>query len=227
MKEKIYLIPGLMTDERIWGSLDSYLREYELIHLKIPYSSNFDEIVDILDKNIKDEKINLLGFSLGGYIASYFSIKYPNKIKKLFLLSATPCATRKLDVKKREKKLIKLKDNEFNKLTLEKAYTLLEIKNEINANIVLNMFNDLGHDNFIIQLESTLNRVEIFTYFKDLNFPIKFFYSKNDRLFNHESIQDIININPNINITRRKGTSHNISLEVPKELAKEIKDWIG
>ena len=76
-----------MRDERIYGQLSYYLDDYELIHLKIPLSEDFEEIVDILNNNIKEEKINLLGFSLGGYIASYFAIKYPSKIKKLFLLS--------------------------------------------------------------------------------------------------------------------------------------------
>ena len=226
MKEKIYLIPGLMTDERIWGELSNYLNEYELIHLTIPLSEDFEEIVDILNNNIKEEKINLLGFSLGGYIASYFAIKYPSKIKKLFLLSSTPSATRKKDVKKREKKLLELKDNKFVNLDLKKAYKLLEIKNEKNANIVFNMFNDLGFENFIIQLASTLNRQEIYANFKNLDFPIKLFYSKSDRLFNHESINDIISSNSKITIVSREGTSHNISLEVPEELSFEIKEWM-
>ncbi|NQY22320.1 MAG: hypothetical protein HRT40_13655 [Campylobacteraceae bacterium] len=85
-----------MRDERIYGQLSYYLDDYELIHLKIPLSEDFEEIVDILNNNIKEEKINLLG----GYIASYFAIKYPSKIKKLFLLSSTPSATSKKDVKK-------------------------------------------------------------------------------------------------------------------------------
>ena len=53
MKEKIYLIPGLMRDERIWGQLSYYLDDYELIHLTIPLSEDFEEIVDILNNNIK------------------------------------------------------------------------------------------------------------------------------------------------------------------------------
>ena len=88
------------------------------------------------------------------------------------------------------------------------------------------MFNDLGFENFIIQLASTLNRQEIYANFKNLDFPIKLFYSKSDRLFNHESINDIISSNSKITIVSREGTSHNISLEVPEELSFEIKEWM-
>ena len=38
-----------MRDERIYGQLSYYLDDYELIHL----SEDFEEIVDILNNNIK------------------------------------------------------------------------------------------------------------------------------------------------------------------------------
>ena len=90
MKEKIYLIPGLMTDERLWSRIIPLLKdEYELIHVPIPHTGDFDEIIDILFNLFTEDKVNLLGFSLGGYIASYFAITYPNRVNKLFMLAAT------------------------------------------------------------------------------------------------------------------------------------------
>jgi pimeloyl-ACP methyl ester carboxylesterase len=227
MKEKIYLIPGLMTDERLWSRLLPFLeKQYELIHFPIPLSENFDEIVKVLDKEIKDEKVNLLGFSLGGYISSYYAIKNPKRVKRLFLVSATPSATVKENVKKREKKLQEAKENNFPTLSLEKAKDLLEIKeDEELIQIVASMFNDLGNEVYIPQLASTLRRVEMFEEFIKLNFPVRFFYSLNDRLLNHISINKILNKKENIQLVSREGTSHNIPLEFPKELSIEIKKW--
>ena len=55
MKEKIYLIPGLMTDERLWSRIIPLLKDqYELIHVPIPHTGDFDEIIDIL-KNLEIE----------------------------------------------------------------------------------------------------------------------------------------------------------------------------
>ena len=66
VKEKIYLIPGLMTDERLWSRIKPLLEnEYELIHIPIPHTEDFDEIIDILEKLFSkdsEEKVNLLGF---------------------------------------------------------------------------------------------------------------------------------------------------------------------
>ncbi|WP_044418343.1 alpha/beta fold hydrolase [Halarcobacter anaerophilus] len=227
MKEKIYLIPGLMTDERLWSRLLPFLeKQYELIHFPIPLNENFDEMVKVLDKEIKDEKVNLLGFSLGGYISSYYAIKNPKRVKRLFLVSATPSATVKENVKKREKKLKEAKNNNFPTLSLEKAKDLLEIKeDEELIQIVASMFNDLGNEVYIPQLASTLRRVEMFEDFIKLNFPVRFYYSLNDRLLNHLSINKILNKKENIQLVSREGTSHNIPLEFPKELSIEIKKW--
>ena len=227
MKEKIYLIPGLMTDHRLWHRLEPHLDEYELIHTPIPLNDNFDEIVEFLDEKIKCEKINLLGFSLGGYIASYFAIKYPSKVQRLFLVGSTPSATEHHHISRRQEKLQYAKVNEFVPLSIKKAKEILEKEddNEL-VHTMVNMFNDLGHKSFISQLSSTLNRVDLFDNLTDLDLPIKFFYSTDDRLFNHKAIQDIMSTEHNFELISREGTSHNIPLEVPFHLSQEIKDWM-
>lgn len=228
MKEKIYLLPGLMTDERLWSRLIPYMKEYELIHFTLPLSEDFDEIIEELDKKIGDEKVNLLGFSLGGYVASYFTLKHPNKVKRLFLVSATPSATEEKDVLRREKKLQEAKQNNFSPLSFEKAKDLLEIKDDEELiNIVASMFNDLGKKTFIPQLTSTLNRVNIFWDLIKLDIPTKVYYSRNDRLLNHTAINEILKNEHNMEVVSREGTSHNIPLEFSKELSIEIKEWFN
>ena len=48
-----------MTDNRLWGRLIPLLDEYELVHVPIPHSEDFDEIIDILFEVFKEEKIYL------------------------------------------------------------------------------------------------------------------------------------------------------------------------
>ena len=65
MKEKIYFIPGLMTNERLWNRILPKIEDdFEIVHLKIPKSTNFDEINKLLNtgyigcKIDKDEAIH-------------------------------------------------------------------------------------------------------------------------------------------------------------------------
>ncbi|NVJ54607.1 MAG: alpha/beta fold hydrolase [Campylobacteraceae bacterium] len=228
MKEKIYLIPGLMTDVRLWSKLKPYLDEkYELIHLPIPHSEDFDEINKILDKQIEDEKINLLGFSLGGYIASYYAVSNPKKVKRLFLLSSTPSSTEQKDIPRREKKLEEARAGKFTSLDEKKAVDLLEVKDDKElVSIVCDMFNELGNEVFTPQLALTLKREELFEKLNKLDIPTYLFYSLEDRLLNHTSIKALEEMEHNFKINNRVGTSHNISLEVPEELSFHIEKWM-
>jgi len=228
MRERIYLIPGLMTDERLWSRLKPYLDEkYELIHLPIPHSEDFDEINRIIDTQIEEENINLLGFSLGGYIASYYAVTNPKKIKRLFLLSSTPSSTEEKDIQRRQIKLQEAREGKSFLLSENKAIELLEKKDDKElVKIVCDMFNKLGNEVFASQLSLTLKREELFEKINELKIPTYLYYSLEDRLLNHTSIKSLENMNHDFVLNFREGTSHNISLEVPKELSEEIKNWM-
>ena len=231
MKEKIYFVPGLMTNEKLWSRvLPKLENDFEIVHLNIPRSTNFDEINKILFETIKDEKINLLGFSLGGYIASYFAIKFPFRVKRLFMLSATPARTSDIELARRREKLELSKISNDISLDIKKAKTLVEEQNRDDIElleIIVTMFNEMGKDEFISQLESTFNREDLSEYLKMLNLPVTMFYSCDDRLLDEKAIKKLENEKHNIKLIKRVGTSHNIPLEFPEELAINVKIWMN
>lgn len=230
VKEKIYLIPGLMTDERLWSRLRIFLEnEYELVHVEIPHSQDFDEIIDILFNLFEEEKVNLLGFSLGGYIASYFAVTYPNKVNKLFTVASTPGSSTEAEIERRKEKFAIIEKEGFVGLSYEKAKSLVEEQNQNDEElikIIQNMFMDLGKDTFITQLTSTFYRKDLYEELVNMAIPIWFYYSVNDRLLNQRSIKRLLETQHNIKLISRVGTSHNIPLEVPELLSNEIKKWM-
>ena len=229
-KEKIYLIPGLMTDERLWSRLKPFLEnEYELIHVSIPHTQDFDEIIDILFNLFEEEKVNLLGFSLGGYIASYFAVTYPNKVNKLFTVASTPGSSTEAEIERRKEKFAIIEKEGFVGLSYEKAKSLVEEQNQNDEElikIIQDMFIDLGKDTFITQLTSTFYRKDLYEELVNIAIPIWFYYSVNDRLLNQKSIKRLLETQHNIKLISRVGTSHNIPLEVPELLSNEIKKWM-
>jgi len=228
MKEKIYMIPGLMTDERLWSRIKPLLEEkYEIVHTPIPHSEDFDEIIDILFEQFKEEKVNLLGFSLGGYIASYFAITYPNRVNKLFTVAATPGASTEAEIERRKEKFIVIEKEGFKGLTYEKAKSLVEKQeDEELIKIIQDMFLDLGKEIFVSQLTSTFYRKDLFEGLTHLDMPIWFFYSKDDRLLNQNSIHRLDTVEHKMKVICREGTSHNIPLEVPEDLCELIEKWM-
>ena len=230
MKEKIYLIPGLMTDERLWSRIKPLLEnDYELIHVPIPHTEDFDECIDILFNQFKEEKINLLGFSLGGYIASYYAITYPNRVNKLLMVAATPGSSSEAEIERRKEKFTVIEKEGFTGLSYEKAKSLVEKQNKDDKeliNTIQDMFIDLGKERFISQLTSTFYRKDLYEDLINLDIPIWFYYSDNDRLLSHHALDRLLTQEHSMKLISRVGTSHNIPLEEPKILSDVIKDWM-
>ncbi len=231
MKEKIYLIPGLMCDERLWERVTPYLEDdYELIHLTIPLSSDFDEIIEILDKEFKEEKINLFGFSFGAYISSYYTINHPNRVKRLFLNAGTPSVMTPKEIEKRNNMLEMMNSFGFQGISSKKVASLLEDPNhndEHLINLIKHMYVDLGEETYVAQIRTINNRIPLEQDLINLDIPIKMFYSTNDRLLNYKSLDNFTKEHKHITKISRVGTSHMIPLEMPKLLSDEIKSWMN
>ncbi len=87
MKKNLYFIPGTMCDLRLWSAMIDELNclhpnEFQYHFLNISKQTSIDEIIDDINKQLPDEKIILIGFSLGGYLASAFAVKYAGQAGK-------------------------------------------------------------------------------------------------------------------------------------------------
>ena len=229
MKTKIYFLPGLMTDERLWKELFCLFDDsYELIHVNIPLKSTFDEIIEEL--YFKEEKINLLGFSLGGYVSAYYACKYPHRINKLFILASTPSSMYKDEIVKRSLAIEFTKKHGFKNLSAKKVISLLEEKNHNNTkliDLVQNMYKDAGAYVFELQMKATLLRKDLLQDLLALNTSIYFFYSKDDRLLNHDSLAILQKEHKKARFIINNGTSHMLPLEEPNKLHILILEWIN
>jgi pimeloyl-ACP methyl ester carboxylesterase len=106
---------------------------------------------------------------------------------------------------------------------------LVEKKNKDDKElikIIQDMFIDLGKERFITQLTSTFYRKDLFADLVNLDLPIWFYYSEDDRLLSPNALDRLLNNEHNMKLISRVGTSHNIPLEVPDLLSNVIKDWM-
>ncbi len=92
--------------------------------------SCFDESIDFLEEYFKEDKVNILGFSLGGYVASYFTCKYPHRVNKLFILAASAGTLQDEEIEKRNKAIHLLDNFGFKGLSHKKVVSLLETSNQ-------------------------------------------------------------------------------------------------
>lgn len=228
-KEKLYFLPGLMCDERLWSRIVPYLEDdYEIVYLNIPNTTNFDEKCEILNEQIKEENIKLIGFSLGGYTSLYFSLKYPNKVGKIYTIAASGSVMSQNEIDRRRAAMIAFRDVKFCPPPKDKICTLID-ENSYNDDEMINMiqamFMDLGREVYETQMESAFRRTNLKEQILNDDKPLNMIYGNRDRLVDDKWIVDLeYNRTKNLKVFCLDTTSHNIPLDFPKEVASFIKE---
>ncbi|AXX91982.1 hypothetical protein CPU12_00085 [Malaciobacter molluscorum LMG 25693] len=221
-KKRVYLITGFMCDERVWNKVETLLHDsYEFIHISIPNENSFEKIVKKI--NIEDENINLIGFSLGGYIASYYALKNYLKINKVLVISSTLCSLNDDEIRQREFALELVKEYGFSILNDKKIKTLIENKND-NSLIALikDMYKNNGKEKFINLLQSTTYRKDLSNMLQKSNTDFNFLYSEDDILLDKNWI-DTIKENTNFLFESIPSDTHMIPLEKSDILETKIR----
>ncbi|KZN55315.1 hypothetical protein N474_15120 [Pseudoalteromonas luteoviolacea CPMOR-2] len=229
-RKRIYVIAGTMCNHKLWGAAKSTLSvKVELIHLKIPNNCSFDEICRLLNESITEERVNLLGFSLGGYIAAYFSTLYPNKVSRLFIISNSPTKLSENELKQRNQTLAFIKNFGYGGLSASRARLLLDANNvnQKNIDLLQEMDRDLGGEEFISLYTHTSERHCLKARLLSMKIPLFFWYSESDVLVNTDWFDDVFESLPNCEICITPGSGHMLPIEQEAEFVRLLLNWVS
>lgn len=228
MATKLYLLPGTMCNEKLWALLRPYLHSsVELAYLAIPRHKNHDQIAAHFNQLLAAEKVNLVGFSLGGYIASYFSLLYPERVNKLFVISNSPTSLSAAELNQRTDALQLVKKYGYKGISRHRAKTLLDAGSQTErlTDLILDMDKDLGEAEFISQYQYTSDRADLSARLNALPRHSCFYYSLDDRLVKAPWFNKMAKAHPGLSVISTSGAGHMLPLEKPRELAAYLNDW--
>lgn len=224
MKNKLYLLPGTQCTADVWQSVLPHLAlDFDVRHIEIPNACSFDQIANQVCDLFETQKVNLLGFSLGGYIASYIACKFPQRVNKLMVLANSPCALSQDELELRNISLSILQRFGYKGMPTSRAASLLDRKEDAHIKLMLSMDKMLGPDTLMSQLEHTSDRQDLMAKLMRLSSDIRFIYSQQDALINRDWMQRLAQQDlAHISQKEIQGKSHMLILEESKMLADEI-----
>ncbi|PAJ76373.1 hypothetical protein CJF42_00280 [Pseudoalteromonas sp. NBT06-2] len=229
MKADVYLLPGTMCNEMLWHDLqDVICDEVTLNHIELPSGDTIDEITDGLLSVLPNKKVNLIGFSMGGYIACYFATKFPNRVKKLFIISNTPCELNDNELKQRETAVEWLKLYGYSGISRKKAANMVD-ENQQDERVIkkiIAMDKQLGESVFLSQILVTTNRADLTNKLINTKIDITFYFSEYDTLINKVWLANYHKLNDNAKVIKQIGSGHMLPLEQPLLLKGYIENWL-
>ena len=226
-KTPVYCLPGTMCNQRLWQALTIELPAHiQLIHIAIPEGRSISDIAEKLLHLLPQQPINLLGFSLGGYLASYLSCYFPERIKKLLVVSNTPTQLPDSELLIRRQTLAWLEKNHYLGLPSAKAKSLLDPDNAHPdlVKCLQVMDKELGADTLKWQLTATTERQDLLPKLIQNQKAVHFYLSKHDPLNNQQWLTQAVDLE-NITVHLTQGVGHMLPLEKPEELANIIIEW--
>lgn len=235
LRRRLYFLPGTMCDKRLWRSMTQYLEKlapnsYDYHYLTIGEQPSVDDIVDDIKCQLPNEKVLLVGFSLGGYLANSVAVKYPQLIEKLLIISNMPNVLPLQEVKERSRTVNWIKKNGYSGIAKKRVLALLgqqAQRNESIIQLIIDMDNDLGAKVLTHQLLVTTQRENLETSLLELPVEKYFCVGDEDRLVAVDCLTTMSNDDPRLNLTVFKNTGHMLPLEQPELLAQWIYDAVN
>ncbi len=232
MRKKLYLIAGTMCNEKLWFEMSPYLDDaFELIYLNVPKGKGFDELAQYYNDTFTEDKVNLIGFSLGGYVATYFAKCFPERIEKLFVISNSPTSLPNDELNQRRDILKYVKAHGYKGMSRKKAENLLDMSSGVTnqterfVELVMTMDRELGESEFVSQYQYTSEREDLSPAIRQFSFTTHIYYSENDKLINPQWLAGLSNDYGRLSLISTKGSGHMLPLEKAKELSNHIKMW--
>ncbi|MGI0119594.1 alpha/beta fold hydrolase [Zooshikella sp. RANM57] len=230
MRKTVFFLPGTMCDQRLWSKVWPLLKaNYEPMHIPLPDAQNINSMLKTIIEKLPPENINLVGFSLGGYIASALAVNYPERMRRLMIIANSPGALPKSEIEVREKSLNWLKEHDYQGIPHSKIKAYLHTENQDKQNIIkiiTAMDLTLGKKVLINQLSNTTIRDDLSKQLSSIDLPILFCTGEQDSLVNRTTLETLTSNNKNLQFQEVEKAGHMLPLEQPERLAALIHHWI-
>ncbi|RBP80628.1 alpha/beta fold hydrolase [Marinomonas rhizomae] len=228
MATKVYCLPGTMCDERLWEFTQQALgASLSLQHVPIPMEGSIDSIIDALAEILPQEPIHLLGFSMGGYLACAFALKYAERVKRLMVLSNTASGLLETERHQREVALNWVIKRGYKGIPKKKASAMLGPSKKEKAeliDIIFAMDSAMGEAVFVQQLKSSLDRPDLLLMIAESSFPLYFAVGSDDALLSKAVVEDMQGAKQ-LDVEVVEGCGHMLPLEQPTVLAELLKEF--
>ncbi len=231
IKEPCIFLPGTLCDERIWLNIWRQLNTQERYYVPLQWAENLEQMLALTSDRVQqcNKRVHLIGYSMGGYIASLYALKHKDKVASLTLISYDPYGLSKLETQARQLVVKMLKHNptlNLGQKRLANYFTSDELQQQDLSALVVDMEEDLGIQTLVNQIKATTPRTDLVNKLADVNFPIYCLVGSEDKIANPSNIKTFANNHEHVKSLVFASTSHMIPITRPNELAKNIEEFI-
>lgn len=220
-------LPGKLCDQRIWADVMTSLSD--IVNPIFVDLSKYGTLEMMLEEIAicSDKPIILLGFSMGGYVAQEYILRYPQKIAAIVLVSTF---AEEYDEQGMERQYRMLNfANKFYGLSesaVRKCIHSTSLEDVELLNLIKDMAVCIGKEGFIREQQATMHRQTRLEELKSIKCPALIISGDEDNIVPIKETQSIADYMPNAEYHKIEKCGHMVPIEQSKLLSAAIGAWL-
>jgi pimeloyl-ACP methyl ester carboxylesterase len=231
VQHPVLFFPGTLCDERIFLPLWRQLNIAQRRYVPLQWASSQEEMLALSEDRILDnEKVHLVGYSMGGFIASLVAQRNPHNIASVTLIGYNPEGLSKEEIAKRKQLTSMLKQGNFkpdNDAYLSRFIHPSRLNDDKVAGVVKSMAQDLGKTTLLNHTLATTPRESTVKALAKINAPTTLIAAQQDAIAPAAAIAQLKAQLPKANFQVIENAGHMMVLEQTDAVASIIAKQIG
>lgn len=231
IEQPVVFLPGTLCDERIWVPLWQHMSFQQRSYVPLQWAGSLEQMIALTKDRIQgfNQQVHLVGYSMGGHIASICACESPANIASLTLIGYSPAGLSEKEMQQRKLLLKHLKHSSkmtMNKARLSQFVTDEELSNPNITQPIIDMEKDLGVAVLRDQIQATTPRQEMTSALAKMTFPIHYITARNDKIAEYQQVELASNACRNATHFTVEDTAHMMLLSQPQNIAKRLYDVV-
>lgn len=228
-KTTVVFLPGKLCDQRLWQNTMNALSDIiNPIFVDLRSQQSLEEMLKTV-YDCCEGKFVLIGFSMGGYVAQEFVLKYPERIIGAGFLAISGSSYSPEEKEYQARIINNIKQTGFKSLSnlaIQKFIHPSRYHDMELIELIKDMSRESGDKTLISQYKATINRLSRIEDLSKVTCHIMIIASPNDQEVSLKSIKEMANDIPGSKLHIIENCGHMIPLEQPEELNEILKEWL-
>jgi pimeloyl-ACP methyl ester carboxylesterase len=176
------------------------------------------------------DRLDLIGFSMGGYFALEYALGHPERVASLVMISASAYGLTDAEIAERRKAIGYLEAHDYHGIAQARLAQFVHpsrAHDPVVAGVMREMDRDLGKETLLAQLRETTERVSLGPRLGELAMPVMLVGAEADIFSPPATIRRMEAAIRDVRVAIAADTGHMIPLERPEWLAQQIADFYG
>ena len=220
----VLFLPGTLCDERVWLPVWKKMPAMARAYVPLQWANTLQDMLALTsDRATQGEKVHLVGYSMGGYIAALWALTYPERVASLTLLGYSPLGLTNEETARRKQLLAVLKQGKFaSRQSQYLADMIIPAKQDSLLPFITDMASDLGGATLQAQVSSTTPRKDLCAKLTTLKCPVHIIAADKDAVVPVASIHQAGSKLPGATVSIVQDSGHMMLLEQPEKVASLI-----